>query len=113
MSKAKDLNCDTTFKYSHTFMKGISKEEQPRGVFTMQTASILQLLSSAEKDAQWLNKNYPDLLTKYPDHFIAIHDGNFVDASLKHEELLNKIESKKLNPAEVMIEFVSKIKRIL
>ncbi|MBI2141452.1 hypothetical protein HYU16_03435 [Candidatus Woesearchaeota archaeon] len=79
----------------------------------METENVLRLLGSAEKDAKWLDKNYSELLTKYPDHFVAIHDGNFVDASRKFEELISELESKKLNPAEVMIKFVSKIKRIL
>ncbi len=79
----------------------------------METENALRLLESAEKDAQWLDRNYSELLIKYPDHFVAIHDGTFVDASQKFEELMSKIESKKLNPAELMIEFVSKIKRIL
>lgn len=74
---------------------------------------MLRLLESAEKDAQWLDRNYSKLLTKYPDHFVAIHDGNFVDASQKFEELISELKNKKLNPAEIMIEFVSKIKRIL
>lgn len=79
----------------------------------METENVLRLLESAEKDAQWLDRNYSKLLTKYPDHFVAIHGGNFVGASQKFEELISKIEGKKLNPAELMIEFVSKIKRIL
>lgn len=79
----------------------------------MESANILQLLTSGEKDAQWLNKNYSELLTKYPDHFVAVHCGNFVGASQKFKELMEKIESKNLNPSEVMVEFISKIKRIL
>ena len=71
------------------------------------------MLDSAEKDAQWLDKNYSNLLAKYPDQFVAIHDSNFVGASPKFEELLNRIERKKLKPSEVMIEFISKIKKIL
>ena len=79
----------------------------------METENVLRLLESAEKDAQWLDRNYSELLIKYPDHFVAIRDGNFVGASLKFKELMDKIESKKLNPSEVMVEFISKIKRIL
>ena len=79
----------------------------------METANVLKLLGSAERDAQWLDKNYSKLLEKYPDSFVAINNGEFVDASKNFQELLKKVESKKLNPANVMIEFVSKIKRIL
>ena len=79
----------------------------------METARILQLLGSAERDSQWLDKNYSKLLEKYPDNFVAINNGKFVDASKNFQELLKKVESKKLDPANIMIEFVSKIKRIL
>ena len=79
----------------------------------METSSMLQALGSAERDAKWLDKNYAKLLEKYPDSFVAINNGEVVDASKNFQELLKKVESKKLNPANIMIEFMSKIKRIL
>jgi len=79
----------------------------------METASILQLLGSAEKDAKWLNNNYSKLLENYPDQFVAIHDGNFIDASKNFDDLISKIENKRFNPSNVLIEFISKIKKIL
>lgn len=82
------------------------------GDFSMETAGMLQLLGSAERDSQWLDKNYSNLLEKYPDSFIAVYNGNFVDASPNFEELIEKIKNKKLDPVDVMIKFLSKVKRI-
>lgn len=73
----------------------------------------LQLLNSIEKDLEWFSLNYKNLIKKFNEKFIAIKDESIVAEGHTFEEVISKIESKNLDPTNVLIKFVSKIKIIL
>ena len=73
----------------------------------------LQLINSIEKDLEWFSLNYKNLIKKFDEKFIAIKDENIVAEGDTFEEVINKIEAKNLDPTNVLVKFVSKIKRIL
>lgn len=79
----------------------------------METANALKLLNLAERDTQWFDKNYESLIDDYPDQFIAINEEKIVDADADFQKLLKKLESKRVDPVNVVIRFISKIKVIL
>jgi len=59
-------------------------------------------------EAKALNRHYRAWTKRYPDQFIAVHDGRVVAASPDPEALLRTLTERGLRPTQVLIRFMAK-----
>jgi len=78
----------------------------------MESALIVGLLNELDRDLRWFNKNQEDLSRQFDDQFIAIKNTGVVASDSSVHALLNKLKEQNLDPAQILIRFVSKIKTI-
>ena len=69
---------------------------------------VLELLNSSENDLKWFSSHYNELKKKFDEKFVAVTNNKLVAEGDSFEEVLKKVTDKKLNPANVLIRFVSK-----
>ncbi len=74
---------------------------------------FIDSIKSMERELAWFGHHTKDLEAKYDEQFVAIKDEKVIAAGRNFEPLLKKIKQEGFDPADVLIEFVSKIKRIL
>lgn len=77
------------------------------------SAEERNLLKSAQRDMAWLSDNYPVLVNKYNDRFVAIHDQKVVASSGSQEELIGKCVELGLNPHLTVVKFITNAAMIL
>jgi len=75
--------------------------------------SVMNLLRTGWQDSLWMEKNIVSLKQKYDNEFIAIHAEDVLAHDRDLDKLLQKVAKKGLNPAEALVEFISKIPKIL
>ena len=79
----------------------------------MDTAAIMDLLERGTRDLQWLARNRRALEVQHDEQFVAIKDQAVIAADKDMNHLLASIEAQGIAPGEVLIEFISKVARIL
>jgi len=71
-------------------------------------SGILALFDEQERNSEWFEKNYEDLVDRYDGMFVAIYRENVVECSKDPAELREKILARGLRLSEVMVEYVSR-----
>lgn len=71
------------------------------------TKAESQALIQAQKDAEYLNNSYDSLKKEYTNQYIAIKDGGVIANHENIATVIKILRVKKLDPAEILIEFVS------
>ncbi|MFH1182105.1 MAG: DUF5678 domain-containing protein [Candidatus Woesearchaeota archaeon] len=79
----------------------------------MEEQRVINLLDKAMLDNSWFDANFNGLFKHYPDKFIAVCDRKVIDADDKIQVLIEKVKKKGLDPSEVAVKFVSKMKMVL
>ena len=79
----------------------------------MSGATVNQMLLSGYKTLSWFEVNRKEILSKYDNKFVAFEEEKIIESDSKLDNLIKKLQSRKINPASVLIKFVSKIKSIL
>jgi hypothetical protein len=69
---------------------------------------ILALFDEQERNREWFEENYEDLVEKYDGMFVAICKRDVVECSRDPAELRRKILARGLKLSEVMVEYVSR-----
>jgi len=70
------------------------------------TKNELEELIELQNDSEFLKKSYNDLRKRYVNQYIAIKDK---DVIVHHKDInivLKKLKEKRLNPANILIEFL-------
>ena len=73
----------------------------------------LAALQRANREFSWLAENYPRLVEKYENSFVAIKDCSVIAASKDLDGLFKELGAKKIDPSSVMTEYVTRIIRVL
>ena len=73
----------------------------------------LKLLKDFEKDVDWLDNNMDSLKFEYDQKFVAIRKGHIVAVGTFMEDMIKTLKLQKIDPSETLIQFISKVKRIL
>jgi ABC-type transporter MlaC component len=68
--------------------------------------SEFQVLLNVQKDADYLKKSYDTLKKNYSNQYVAIKDGKVVAHNKNIDVILKLLRSKKINPSNVLIEFL-------
>jgi hypothetical protein len=68
--------------------------------------SDFQELLNVQKDAEYLKKSYDSLKKNYENQYIVIKDGKVVVHNKNIDIILKLLKSKKINPSNVLIEFL-------
>ncbi len=67
---------------------------------------VLNEFKALEAGSSFISKNFKMLQGNYPDQFIAIEDSNVVANASDLNEILSKVEEKKKNLSQLIIEFI-------
>ena len=65
-----------------------------------------QIMEAAERNLNFLNENFKEIEMKYPDKFIAISGAQIVAFGSTPEFIIGEIEEKKIDRADLLIEFI-------
>lgn len=65
------------------------------------------MLLEAEKDRKWFESRRPEFEERYKGMFVAVKNRDVVAASPDLEETMAQIRKKDLDPALVIVEFIS------
>ena len=68
----------------------------------------LIMLNGFEKDTLWLHSNLDKLRPRFENKFVAIKDKDIIASNERIEEVINQLQKKNINPAQIVIEFVHK-----
>lgn len=79
----------------------------------MSETEIVQMLINGHKDLEWFNENFERLKSKYNNMFIAFSNQDVIESDQNLQNLMGKLNKKKIDISNVFIEFVSDIKFIL
>jgi hypothetical protein len=73
------------------------------------TSQILEVLNQGTRDLQWFHQHKKELQEKYDEQFVAIKDRRILASCRTLPELIESLKKSKQNPANVLIEYVSKM----
>ena len=79
----------------------------------MENAEIVQLLLKSQNNLEWFGSHLNELMIKFENQFIAIDNQEVIAEDNNFDALLNKLKNKAIDPSNILIKFVSKIKSIL
>ena len=71
-------------------------------------ASVSEILNKYMKNAEWIVSHYEELMTKYNEQWVAVHEGRVLDSASSRTKLWNRL--KKAYAAhldEIAIEYVT------
>lgn len=73
----------------------------------------LQIMKSAEKNLNFLNENFKEIETKYPNKFIAISGAQIVAFGNTPDSVIEEVEKKRISKSDLLIEFIPVVGSIL
>jgi hypothetical protein len=79
----------------------------------MATESIVEMLVKGRRELAWFNANLKMLREKYDHCFVAFSNEKIIDSDANLDNLMKKLQNKGIEPANVLIEFISKAQSIL
>jgi hypothetical protein len=65
-----------------------------------------------EEEAYW-ERHYPDFLAKYPDQWVAVHDGKLIARTEHLSELVQELERQGFDPRETWFTFLNATRRAI
>ena len=75
--------------------------------------AISQMLVNGQNDLSWFESNLRNLRLKYNNEFIAFHKKKILEHDSNLDNLIEKLNGKNINPSNIFIKFVSKVRMIL
>lgn len=79
----------------------------------MRMNKIVGMLRQGQEDLRWYGQNLETLKSEYNNQFVAFNRKRIIESDERLDRLLKKLESKRVDRSTVLIEFVSKTRRIL
>lgn len=70
------------------------------------TKNELEELIELQKDSEFLKESYNNLKKRYVNQYVAIKDRDVIVHHKNIETVLKKLKEKRLNPANILIEFL-------
>ena len=65
----------------------------------------------AEREQRFWREHYQEYLERYPDQFVAVHDGRVIATSRHLRELVALVRGQGLKPTDVWVRFLAKTPR--
>lgn len=75
--------------------------------------TVLKELSEFSGSLTVMNGRLKELRRKYPNEFVAIHEGKVVGHGPKIEPLIKELKEEGIDPSKIPIEFISKDPEVL
>lgn len=75
--------------------------------------SELQLLNEMEKNSEWLHTHFDGVQEKCEERFVAVFNEDVVADGKTAEQVFQKLEKKKIDPARTLIWWVPKKGQII
>jgi len=66
----------------------------------------MAMLQTAEKDNEWLTRNFKKIQQEYPNKFIAISEKHIIAEGGDSEDVINEVKKKGKDSATVLIELI-------
>lgn len=66
----------------------------------------MAMLEAAEKDNEYLHRNFEKMQEEYPNKFVAISERHVIAEGSDSEDVIKEVEKKGKDPAMVLIEFI-------
>jgi len=66
----------------------------------------MTMLQAAEKDNEWLTRNFKKIQQEHPNKFIAISEGQIIAEGGDSEDVINEVKKKGKDSAAILIEFI-------
>ncbi len=66
----------------------------------------MRIIRAAERNLNFLNKNFQEIENKYPNKFIAISGSQIVAFGNTPESVIEKVEEKKIDKLDLLVEFI-------
>ena len=79
----------------------------------MEDVDIEQILLRSREDLFWYGDHLNELLKDYENRFVAIYEKKIIDTDSNIDKLIIKLKKKGLDPRDLLVRFVSKIKFVL
>lgn len=70
-------------------------------------AQIIEDLTVFERSVKAVINQSPELVAKYNNQWIAVHDGVVVSSGPTHQEVLDEVDEKELRRSQVNIEYLT------
>lgn len=59
-----------------------------------------------DRESFW-HEHYAEFLQRYPDHFVAVRDGQVLAWSRDHDDLMRQLNGLGLGPTDVWVRFIT------
>lgn len=79
----------------------------------MAEQTIVEMLTHGQEDAQWFNSNLATFLEQFNNKFVAFHNKQVLGVAETVDDLISRLLEMHIDPSQVLIRFVSKVKSIL
>ncbi len=79
----------------------------------MSDSEIVGMLLKGRDDLAWFNANLDRIKSEHDNRFVAFSDKRIIGSDSNLDNLMRKLKDSGLDPADVFVEFVSKVKFIL
>ena len=66
----------------------------------------MTMLETAEKDNEWMQKNFERIQKGYPNKFVAISERHVIAGGSNSEDVIKEVERQGRDPATTLIEFI-------
>ena len=66
----------------------------------------MAMLQTAEKDNEWLTRNFKEIQEDHPNRFIAVSGGHIIAEGSDSEDVISEVKKKGKDPATILIEFI-------
>lgn len=66
----------------------------------------IAMLKTAEKDNEWLQRNFEKVQEEHPNKFVAVSQGRVIADGKDSEDVVKEVEGKGVDPATTLIEFI-------
>jgi len=73
----------------------------------------LKMLQRGYADLDWFQTNLAQIKKSYDKQFVAVHEHQIIVSASSMDALMKELKRKKINAANVLISYVSKVQQIL
>ena len=79
----------------------------------MENGLLLKDFKTLEESSSFLSKNFTSLQKKFADKFIVVKGTSVLSSSDSFEEIEGELNKKKINPEEVVVQFIPREGQII
>ena len=71
------------------------------------TPEVVESLARFTRDSEYCNRHYHELLERYPEKWVAIHNEEVVETNEDFDQLLAALRRRGLDPGRVLTRFLT------